>query len=499
MADEKHGTAGRQELAGTGPEATGRRDGDEVAAVTASSGATGAEADATPKKISLAARVYGALLIAMGVLELVLFVLVGAVVGFFAFLAASDPETFAPLISEADALLGRETTLAIALLVISLALTLVGAVLDIRVGYALLRNSRRKVALRVRVLLVVSVLALVNSIMLNGISTSLIPSFVELSILIALSIRIDPTLRAERRAERKANEAENAEAAAKGMEGRDLTGKGYLSLNFFNLFWEFVVCCVLGLVLEIVWHMTVVDPGVYEDRAGLLYGPFSPIYGFGAVLVTLALNRLYDKNPGIIFAVSAVVGGAFEAAVSLFMQYGFGATAWDYSDYMILGFHDPIAVFSGGRTSTMFVVMWGVLGLVWVKAFLPLLLKVVNLIPWKLRYWLTSACALLMIVNGTMTLMSLDCWFERESGVAPTTPAGEFFATYYDNDWMAHRFESMTITPENSTRIDTALGGAVAGEGDGSDWGDTGLVYDSTGGAATSGAAAPPVAGAPAA
>lgn len=416
----------------------------------------------TPKKVTLAARVYGGLMLAMGVLNLAIFALLGAATGLVAFIAASDPETFGEMFSAVQTLLGKETTLSIALVVISLLLTLASAVLDIRVGYSLLRSRRRKVALRVRALIAVNVFSLIDSIMLGGISTSLIPSFVELSILIALSIRIDPTLRGERKLERQEDERENAEAASIGMEGRDLTGKGYLDLNFFNLFWEFVVCCVLGLILEVIWHMVVVEPGVYQDRAGLLYGPFSPIYGFGAVLVTLALNRLYNKNLGIIFAVSAVVGGAFEAAVSLFMQYGFGATAWDYSDYMILGFHDPIAVFSGGRTSTMFVIMWGVLGLVWVKAFLPLLLRVVNLIPWKLRYWVTSVCALLMIVNGTMTLMSLDCWFERESGVAPTTAAGQFFAEYCDNDWMAHRFESITITPENSTRVDTALGGTAS-------------------------------------
>ena len=89
----------------------------------------------------------------------------------------------------------------------------------------------------------------------------------------ALSARIDPTLAAERKDARRAEQLENEQDAAASMESRDRTGKGYLRLNFFNLFWEFVVRCVLGLILEIIWHMTVVDPGVYEDRAGLLYGP----------------------------------------------------------------------------------------------------------------------------------------------------------------------------------------------------------------------------------
>lgn len=419
--------------------------------------ATTAAASNTPEKVNIAARIYGVLMMLMGILDMVVFLFIGALLGLALYFSTMSPELAAMLNTMLAEALGDQTTLAVALVALSAVLALVGAVLSIRVGYALLRSRRRKVATRVRALIVISVLALIDTVLLSGVSTSLIPNAVELAILVALSVRIDPTLAAERKDARLAEQVENEQAAAAGMEGRDLTGKGYLRLNFFNLFWEFVVCCVLGLILEIIWHMTVVDPGVYEDRAGLLYGPFSPIYGFGAVLVTLALNRLYNKNPAIIFGVSAVVGGAFEAFVSLFMQLGFGATAWDYSDYTIFGVPDPVAVLAGGRTSTMFLVIWGILGLVWVKAFLPMLLRVVNLIPWKLRYWVTTVCALLILVNGTMTLMSLDCWFERVSGAVPQTPVGQFFATYYDDDWMAARFESMTIEPKDSTRLDNAL------------------------------------------
>lgn len=91
------------------------------------------------------------------------------------------------------------------------------------------------------------------------------------------------------------------DAAAEGMLGRDETGEGYIKLNYFNLFWVFFVCCVLGLILEDIWHMTVDDPGVYQNRAGMLFGPFSPIYGFGAVLMTMVLNRFYKRTPSLSF------------------------------------------------------------------------------------------------------------------------------------------------------------------------------------------------------
>ena len=168
--------------------------------------------------------------------------------------------------------------------------------------------------------------------------------------------------------------------------------------------------------------MVVVDPGVYQDRAGLLFGPFSPIYGCGAVLLTIALNRFYKANPIIIFIVSAIIGGVFEAFVSWFMQTAFGAVAWDYTGMTLFGIPDPIAIVFQGRTSTPFMCMWGALGFAWIKLCLPWLLKLINMIPWKLRYSLTTACAVLMLVNAVMTLQALDCWFERVSGTSTSTP-----------------------------------------------------------------------------
>ena len=410
----------------------------------------------TDKKVPLIVRVYAVLLIISALLSLIVFFAAAAGLTVLALAVMDDPTALATSKELISGIASQQTTLSMGLMAAQIVVSLIVAVLSLRVGNSLLHSRRRKVALRVRVLFCFSVASLLLSMMLNGISTVLIPDIVELAVLAALSVRIDPSLRAERKLERKIDEFENAEDVEEGIEGRDRTGKGYLDLNFFNLFWEFVICSVLGLILEIIWHMVVVDPGHYQDRAGLLYGPFSPIYGYGAVLITIALNRLYNKNIGVVFAVSAVVGGLFEAWVSFFMQLAFGAVAWDYSNYKIFGMPDPVAVLMGGRTSTFFLIIWGILGLVWIKAFLPLLLKVVNRIPWKLRYGLTAVCAALMVVNTAMTMMSLDCWYERVSGKAANTPVEQFFATYYDNEWMARRFESMTITPEDSARVSPA-------------------------------------------
>ncbi|WP_302153792.1 putative ABC transporter permease [uncultured Enorma sp.] len=400
---------------------------------------------AEQKKIPLVVKVYGFLCLIDGIVTIPT---IAMFIGLVAWALNTDPSLIT---------VGTNPTLPVVLLIISLVVTTANAVALIIFGRSLLHNRRRHAARISHVLIATTIVQVLLKLMLSGLDTSIITDAVQLVIVITLSITVDPTLREERKLQRNLRDMVDRQAAEVGMLGRDIEGKGFIELNFFNLFWVFVVCCFLGLIIETIYHMVVVEPGVYQDRAGLLFGPFSPIYGFGALLMTVALNRFYKANPIIIFVVSAIIGGLFEAATAWFMQVGFGATAWDYSGSTIFGlFPDPIAVIFGGRTSTLFMCMWGALGFVWIKLCLPRLLKLINLIPWKLRYSLTTLCALLMLVNGIMTLQALDCWYERLSGTAGDTPVEEFYARNYDNDYMQHRFQSMEITPEDSGRVGAA-------------------------------------------
>ena len=403
------------------------------------------EPDAPKQRMPLAYRIYGLFCVLLGVYTLFAVVVFAALM---TWALQTDPSMI---------VVGTDPTLPVVLLAISYVVTFANGIALIVFGRMLRRGSRRSAARVSHALVAASVVQVLFKLMLQGADVTLVPDVVQILLLVAVSVTVDPSLRRERALERHVRDMVDREAAEEGMLGRDVEGRGYIELNFFNLFWVFVVCCVLGLVIETVYHFVVVAPGEIQDRAGLLYGPFSPIYGFGAVLMTVALNRFYKANPVIIFLVSAVIGGLFEAAVSLFMQVGFGAVAWDYSGSTIFGlFPDPVAVVFGGRTSTLFMCMWGALGFVWIKLCLPWMLKLINLIPWQARYSLTTLCAALMLVNGVMTLEALDCWFERLSGIPQTTPVEEFYAEHYDDAYMANRFQSMTITPDDSARVDGA-------------------------------------------
>lgn len=349
--------------------------------------------------------------------------------------------------------LGDNTLVAVGLIVAGIMLSAASAIILIVFGLDLIKDQRRNAARLSYVLIAFTVVELLVDVMLQGIGPFLLRPAVQLVILIALSATVDPTLRQERELQRRLQEMLDRDAAAEGMLGRDETGEGYIKLNYFNLFWVFFVCSVLGLILEEVWHMVVVDPGIYQDRAGMLFGPFSPIYGFGAVLMTMALNRFYKKNPLIIFLVSALIGGAFEVFVGWFMQTSFGVVSWSYSHIRLFGMPDPIAVLTGGRTCTPFACMWGLGGLIWIKVLLPRLLKLINMIPWKRRYSATVILTAVMLIDGVMTLQSLDYWYQRVNGTVRNIPVAQFYDKHFDNEYMENRFQSMTMSPKDATRV----------------------------------------------
>ena len=387
-----------------------------------------AEAAATlKKKIPLPLKVFAILCIVAGVaiLPTIGFVIVAMVIAFREGALADDSTA--------------STVLFFALLAILALLTVAFIVFGIR----LLRDKRRFAAQTAELLTGLMVAGILCDIMLFGLDGTVLFFVAFIVFLVVLTSYLDPSLADERELQRKLRDMETREDAEDGTLGRDETGKGFIALNLFNLFWIFTVCCVLGLIIETVYHFVVVDPGHYQDRAGLLFGPFSPIYGFGAVLMTVALNRFHDKNVVLIFLVSAVIGGAFEYLTSWFMQFAFGIVAWDYSGTFLS---------IDGRTNGMFMAMWGVLGVVWIKLCLPWMLKLVNLIPWNWRYAVTTVCAALMIVDGAMTLLSLDCWYQRMAGKPSETAMAQFFDRNFDNEYMQERFQSMSIDPSNATR-----------------------------------------------
>lgn len=215
----------------------------------------------------------------------------------------------------------------------------------------------------------------------------------------------------------------------------------FVTVSFFTLFWIFVVASVAGLAVETV--VAAIMDGFVKDRAGLVWGPFSPLYGLGAVVFTIALNNLRGRNPLLLFATAAVVGGALEFAAGWFWKNAFGIIAWSYIDR-------PLNF--GGFTCAEIMVVWGIAGCAWMHAGLPLVMRLIDAIPRNGRTAATAIAAAFMAVNIAVTLLALNCWFERLSGEPAETPTQRYFEAHYGNEWMRNRFETMGIWTDLAQR-----------------------------------------------
>lgn len=219
---------------------------------------------------------------------------------------------------------------------------------------------------------------------------------------------------------------------------------GYLALSFLLLFWIFVVASILGLVIEDIFHAIVF--GGYESRAGLVWGPFSPIYGVGAVALTIFLNRFYYTHNLVIFLIAMLVGATLEYSVSWMMEFFWHAVAWDYTG--TFGSID-------GRTNFFFGVMWGTLGLFWVRAILPIIKrlqlhfegqrgKAFLIISWIMIVFMT--------VNIVVTVLALNREGERANGIPARTPIDRMLDEAFPDSWMKERFQNMTVSADIGKR-----------------------------------------------
>ncbi len=216
---------------------------------------------------------------------------------------------------------------------------------------------------------------------------------------------------------------------------------GYLNLNLILLFWIFMVASVLGLVLEDLFHVVVY--GGYESRAGLVWGPFSPIYGVGAVALTLFLNRFYYTHDLVIFLIAMVVGAALEYGASWMMETFWHAIAWDYT-----GTFGSI----NGRTNFFFGVMWGTLGLFWVRFVLPIIKNVQRKFLGRFEGKLFKAVSMVLVVfmvfNSVVTVLALHREGERTQGIPPRTQIDVVLDQVFPDEWLQQRFHNMTVSAD---------------------------------------------------
>lgn len=126
---------------------------------------------------------------------------------------------------------------------------------------------------------------------------------------------------------------------------------------------------------------------------GFLVGPICPIYGVGALLLSLAVNS--DESLLVIFCVAVVGSAVLEYSVSYIMEKLFRVRWWDYTDR-------PFNL--NGRICAESVLAFGVIGVLILKIINPALLALYSSMPQFLMFLLAAVLAAWLIFDIALSL-----------------------------------------------------------------------------------------------
>ena len=203
---------------------------------------------------------------------------------------------------------------------------------------------------------------------------------------------------------------------------------------FDKLVWVLLISSFLGALIEMCFCY--LKGAGWMNRSSLLYGQFSIVWGFGAVVLTIVLQRLRNKRIWMIFLAGFVIGGTYEYTCSVLSELVFGTVFWDYSDM-------PLNI--GGRTNVQYCFYWGILAVVWLKVLYPAMEYIIEKIPPLSGKIVTWALVFVMLCNGVLTAGAMIRYTERQTQPEPQTVIAEFFDQNYDDTWMEDRWPNMRI------------------------------------------------------
>lgn len=201
-----------------------------------------------------------------------------------------------------------------------------------------------------------------------------------------------------------------------------------------KLIWVFLVSALLGDVIETLYCWAL--EGVWMSRSSVLYGPFSIVWGIGAVVLTMVLSRFSHKSDRYIFLVGALIGGVYEYGCSLFTELVLGYVFWDYS-WM------PFNI--GGRTNLLYMGFWGILSVVWIKIIYPKMSCCIEKLPAIQGKIITWVLIGFMICNSLLSAMALIRYNERKAGFEADNTVEEFLDATYEDAYIEKVWPNMMI------------------------------------------------------
>lgn len=197
------------------------------------------------------------------------------------------------------------------------------------------------------------------------------------------------------------------------------------------LFWVFIIGSIAGFIFEVT--VVFFQKGHFELRQGLIYGPFIPVYGIGAMCYYVVLSKIKIKNKVRIFLITMILGGITEYLCSFIQEKAFGTISWDYS-YL------PFNI--NGRTSLLHCIYWGIGGVLYITYIEPLLNKMIDKTNMKAFDLITIILSIFIVFDISISWMAADRQTERKNDIEPQNHLDLFLDKNYPDEYMNRIFNN---------------------------------------------------------
>lgn len=162
----------------------------------------------------------------------------------------------------------------------------------------------------------------------------------------------------------------------------------------YDQIWVVLIYGFLGWCGEVAFAAA--RHGKFVNR-GFLNGPICPIYGFGVLIVSVALSPIAD-HWFLLFCGAVVLTTLLEYLTGLVLEQIFHRKWWDYS---------AVRFNLGGYVCLRFSLLWGVAASVVVKFVYPLTMRAVSLLPRVLDIVLLAVLSAVFLTDLVITLVSI--------------------------------------------------------------------------------------------
>ncbi|MBO5479089.1 MAG: putative ABC transporter permease [Clostridia bacterium] len=165
-------------------------------------------------------------------------------------------------------------------------------------------------------------------------------------------------------------------------------------LYIIKLISYFIIYSFFGWVMESVLKTYLQKKPV---NSGFLYGPFCPIYGFGAIFMFLFLQGFKD-NIVLLFIIAFFSLSLWEYVVGWLLEKIFHTKYWDYTENKFN---------IRGRVCLMNSLFWGFLGVIFIRYVNPFISKQIDMIPQNILTFNVIMILIAMIVDTIVSVVKV--------------------------------------------------------------------------------------------